>query len=874
MSQFSPHEQLRIRHKHSNGAVQCGELTRIHTMASQFIAVLLLGFLSPVLSTSTDACFTDIHLTGAMINITSPGFPSSYGPNISCSWRIHASSPEYLVGINYFQSLDYTYLCDRDILSFYDGPDNSSDLLLELCDSRASLGSILSDGPTMYIQFTTGAATNGLFFLLNVTDVERCDGNLTATSEEGNFTSLSLIHTTFANQKCTWIITTENENDTVKVTIKGNDTVNVTNKDQLWHLSTRCKHDMVRVYDGNTTEAAQFIGELCSTVNTTYYSSGNTLSVVFEKLTSKGVQLQYTATTESDCNRTYYISGPYNNPVYIQSPGYPDSYDSDLECVIVIIDLGYIPNLKLHVVNADIEGDYPQCDNDSVTVFGGDQGTYHHIGEFCGNSSVSPVGPYYSNGRTMKLVFKSDSHTSGAGFQAIVSHSYREVVPYQSRNCGPRYITATTNPESINSPGYPVLSPSNADCIWVIKASDPKMMVRIDVLDSNIRSQYFLYQMFCDRSRVTVHDGPSIFNTTLLSWCGRSRPILQSSGPTITVQYHAQDVNNVNGFKFKYFATNETGTCGGTVNITTDKETNLTVPYGPYRDCIWTIHAPSTTNIQVTTNAVSWYTSSSCSANYLQIYDGNYDNSTSTTHGKWCDYVNADFISSGNVMTVRFYSSAINRGLQMNLKAGHFSASLKKSLSASYLTGYITSPNYPFDYPSNVESTWKIDAGSGYHVYIDVVVSRLEYSDGCQNDFMEAFDGGDANALSLGRWCGSSVPTKTSSSSLMFLKFKSNSHKVDKGFKISYSAEMDPIDFSTPTSNVRVRAIVGASIGSVSLLFTIIGAICRLCARSSADSRQPAASSNTGQRPMDAIIPPATYSSPSTFKMEHTSTTF
>lgn len=42
---------------------------------------------------------------------------------------------------------------------------------------------------------------------------------------------------------------------------------------------------------------------------------------------------------------------------------------------------------------------------------------------------------------------------------------------------------------------------------------------------------------------------------------------------------------------------------------------------------------------------------------------------------------------------------------------------------------------------SNIESTWKIDAGEGHHVEIVVIYSRLESSYGCQNDYMEAFDG-------------------------------------------------------------------------------------------------------------------------------------
>ncbi|XP_046548855.1 cubilin-like isoform X2 [Haliotis rubra] len=838
------------------------ELTRIHTMASQITAFLLLGILSPVLSNYTDRCFTDIHLSGVMETVTSPGFPTSYSSYVACLWRIHASSPEHLVGINYYASLEKSIYCRTGILSFYD--DSSSKMLLRLCGSIPKIGSIISNGPTMDVHLLTGPATGGMGFLLNVTDVERCDGNLTATSEEGNLTSLDLTHSYFSNQKCTWIITAQNENETVKVT-------NIFTKEgEFGDFSTQCNHDVVRVYDGNTTEAGQLPGELCSTVGRTYYSSGNTLSVVFEKLTSEGVQLQYTAIPESDCNRTYYVG---NDPVYIQSPGYPDTYGSDLKCVIFIFDLMDTPNLKLDVVNADIEGDYPQCDNDSVTVFGWNYGSYHPIGKFCGNSSISPVGPYYSNGRNLKLVFKSNSDTSGAGFQVVVSHTTRQVVPDQSENCGRRYLTATAYPEFLSSPGYPVLSPSNADCIWIIKASDPNMTVRIDVIDSDIPNDPIFIRQ-CGQNLGLLYDGPSMFDKFLLSWCGKTLPSLQSTGPDITVRFRARDAHNMTGIKVKYFATNEPWSCGGAVDITTDRERTLTASYEGCisKDCLWTIHAPTNTTIKVNVDAIIYFTSSSCNVNYLEIYDGNYDNGTSTTHGKWCGDSNADFISSGNVITARFqFNVSVGGMLTMILKAGHFNASRKTSLSASRSYKYFTSPNYPFSYPSNFESTWTIEGDEGYHVGIGVVFSSLEKSDGCQRDYMEAFDGADSSAPSLGRWCGSSEPRIMASSSVMFLKFKSNSHTVDRGFRILYAKYRYNTELPDTTSTGRQGVIIGSSVGGVCLLLIIVGAICGIVWRTSAIKRQPDASNKAwtmSQRPEDAIIPAATFSSPETFNLE------
>ncbi|XP_067664506.1 cubilin-like isoform X2 [Haliotis asinina] len=835
----------------------------IHTTVSRITVVLLLGILSPVLS--TDECFKDIHLSSVMETVTSPGYPTSYSSHVACVWRIHASSPEHLVGINYYASLEKSYYCRTGILSFYDGPDSSSKMLLRLCGSVPKTGSIISNGPTMYINLLTGPATGGMGFLLNVTDVERCDGNLTATSQEENITSADLTTSYYSNQKCTWIIKAQNENDTVKVT-------NIFSKEgDLGEISSECHHDVVRVYDGNTTEGAPFPGELCSTVDGTYYSSGNTLSVVFEKLTSEGVQLKYTTVKESNCNRTYYVG---DDPVYIHSPGYPESYDSNLKCVIFIVDTMATPNLRLDVVHADIGGVYPQCEGDSVSLYGGNNGPNYPVGKFCGNSSVSPVGPYYSDGRTMKLVFKSNSNTSGAGFQVVVSHSTRRVVPDQSENCGPRFITASTHPKFLSSPGYPVLSSSNADCVWIIKASDRNMTVRIDVIDSDIPYDP-VFDRHCGRNLGLIYDGPSMFDKFLLSWCGKTLPSLQSTGPDITVRFVALDAHNVSGIKLKYFATNEPWFCGGAVHLTTERERTLTASFESHilQDCLWTIHAPTNTTIQVHVGGIKYLSSSSCNVSYLEIYDGNYDNSTSTTHGRSCGYTDADFISSGNVITARFHFNVSSYGtLRMVLKAGHFSASRKTTLLAGRFYEYFESPNYPFNYPSNFESTWTIVGDEGYHVGIGVVFSSLEKSDGCQNDYMEAFDGADSSAPSLARWCGSSQPRIMASSSVMFVKFKSNSHTVDKGFRILYSKYRYNPELQDPTSTDHEGQgiIIGASVGGVCLLLIIVGVICGIVWRSSPIKREPDTSNkawNMDHRPEDVFTPP-TFSSQEKFNLE------
>ncbi|XP_046553787.1 bone morphogenetic protein 1-like [Haliotis rubra] len=778
------------------------------------IAVFL-GTLSSLHAASTDRCFQEITLTGDTVNITSPGYPKPYGANLTCGWKIHTLTPDRRVGIHiaYF-SLHSSKNCTYDSLSFYNGPDKSNGSMFTFCGRRATPSSFLSSSNSMYIEFISDSFWNAVGFLINIIDVERCGGTLTATSQPQNLTSPGYPYTYFNNLHCTWIIKAENETDTVGLTIRHSDIEKDT------YGANVCSYDALYVYNGNTTEADQYLGQSCSNQKPRYQSSKNSLVVQFITdvgTTKQGFRLQYTARKVGDCNNTYPV---YSTPVIILSPGYPDSYESNLECFITLADVSQSTprNLKVDIFDSELDGAYPNCENDSVTLYQGQRGS--RIGEFCGDSSTTPVGPYYSNGMIMKMVFKTNGDASGRGFRLRASHSTRGV---QSGDCGSQFLHATTNRQFLQSPGYPVRYPNNEDCRWTITASTPNMMVRIEVIDSDIESYDRLY-LTCRYDHVTAYDGPSIFNDTLSSWCGPSRPTFQSTGSAVTIHFHTDASTAKRGFKLAYFETNERYHCGGALNITTTDYTTITSPNypGPYpnnQECSWTIHAATNTNIEAKVRNALFESTSQCTYDFLEIYDG--VRTSSSSAGRFCGDDDTDYISSGHIITVRFHSDSgtRNKGFQMQLKAGHFRVSETEERSASYSNEYIYSPNYPFTYPSNAEVGWKITADEDYIVKIDVMESSLGKSFGCVSDYVEAFDGPDSNAPSLGRWCGKSEPVKRSSGQVMFLKFKSDSSGVDLGFKIQYTNEYS---YHSRDLDTDVGAIVGGTLGGLFLLLLII----------------------------------------------------
>lgn len=105
------------------------------------------------------------------------------------------------------------------------------------------------------------------------------------------------------------------------------------------------------------------------------------------------------------------------------------------------------------------------------------------------------------------------------------------------------------------------------------------------------------------------------------------------------------------------------------------------------------------------------------------------------------------------------------------------------SLSA----GTFRSPSYPSYYPTNMVCTWKITAPAGKRIKISFNYFRLESGICSSNDFLEVRDGSSSTSIRKGTYCGSYVPTITSSGQYLWIRFRSDSLIGYKGFEARYS---------------------------------------------------------------------------------------
>ncbi|XP_033754730.1 uncharacterized protein LOC117337738 [Pecten maximus] len=99
------------------------------------------------------------------------------------------------------------------------------------------------------------------------------------------------------------------------------------------------------------------------------------------------------------------------------------------------------------------------------------------------------------------------------------------------------------------------------------------------------------------------------------------------------------------------------------------------------------------------------------------------------------------------------------------------------------------SPNYPEEYPNDIECTQYLEAQPGYRIHVDFRGSfSVEKSEKCKYDFLEFRDGPFSYSPLIGKYCGKEFPPLIRSTTrFIWIRFKSDKNLGDKGFKAIYS---------------------------------------------------------------------------------------
>ncbi|XP_035675034.1 tolloid-like protein 1 isoform X1 [Branchiostoma floridae] len=119
------------------------EMAELSLECPFFLRLLVfIGLLGRILGQQTDPCSDETRpmvMTGYTGSFSSPNYPLVYPVRVTCSWRVMSARPGrqlWLVFDDLFNIEEYTD-CNYDYLKIYDGPNDSSPLVKNLCGESA-----------------------------------------------------------------------------------------------------------------------------------------------------------------------------------------------------------------------------------------------------------------------------------------------------------------------------------------------------------------------------------------------------------------------------------------------------------------------------------------------------------------------------------------------------------------------------------------------------------------------------------------------------------------------------------------------------------------------------------------------------------------
>ncbi|XP_034615478.1 CUB and sushi domain-containing protein 3 [Trachemys scripta elegans] len=214
----------------------------------------------------------------------------------------------------------------------------------------------------------------------------------------------------------------------------------------------------------------------------------------------------------------------------ILSPGYPEPYDNNLNCVWKIT----VPEgagIQVQVVNFATEHNW-----DSLDFYDGADNNAPRLGSYSG-TTIPPLLNSTSN--NLYLNFQSDISVSAAGFHLeYTGNCFIVLCPANEMRLDSTGV--------ILSPGYPDSYPNLQMCAWTITVEK----------GYNISMFFEFFQTEKEFDILEVFDGPNSHSPLLISLSGdfSSSLNISSNGHEVFLRWSADHGTNKRGFRIRYIA--------------------------------------------------------------------------------------------------------------------------------------------------------------------------------------------------------------------------------------------------------------------------------------------------------------------------------
>ncbi|XP_064410135.1 cubilin [Latimeria chalumnae] len=718
----------------------------------------------------TEACGAYIIADDIGGVVSSPLYPATYRPNQNCSWIIRAKEPFNHVTVSFadFDIENKNGNCTTDSVEILDGDNYGAPSVGRYCGNTLP-HPFTSFSNALVINFVSDSSSSARGFRATYAASSSACGGV-YYMETGAFTSPNYPDPYPPNIECVWNL----------VSSPGSQVLLSFIAFQLQN-SQNCASDYLEIHEGTPT--GQLVGRYCGNNLPVNYTSISG-HILWVKLVSDG------SGSRSGFRATF--SHFYGNEItgtsgQIASPLWPRNYPHNADYHwTIIVDAGYIVHAR--ILEFDIV-DLNNCYSDKLKIYDGPNVHSRLIGIYCG---LVPPPPISASGSSMTIQFLSDNTVSGKGFLLdwyAVDNSMQPNPTVQPGACGGFIITGDS-PSFLFSPGWPNSYVDNIDCMWVIRA--PESTVEFNILALDIE-----FHNSCSCDKIVIRDGDSTLAPVLATACGRETPgPVRSTGETMLIRFTSDSSNNGGGFNATYHKS-----CGGYFHVNRGLITspNYPQPYTPNLNCTWHVVVTSGFTIAVHFEQpfeILGYGTSCDSGDYLELRNGRDASSPplapSGGNGRYCGSSTPSTMhTTDNDLFIRLISDGSNesQGFKLRYEALSLACGGNIYVTNSNPTGHISSPNYPNNYPHNIDCIWIIIVPNGEAVRVDFEDRfYIERTSSCNYDYLELRDGANSDAPLIVKLCGSDHPsTQRSTGTVMYLRFRTDLSVTHVGFKLKYS---------------------------------------------------------------------------------------
>lgn len=193
-------------------------------------------------------------------------------------------------------------------------------------------------------------------------------------------------------------------------------------------------------------------------------------------------------------------------------------------------------------------------------------------------------------------------------------------------------------------------------------------------------------------------------------FCGTDiPPPFKSMGNQLYFKFYSDSSRNGAGFELEWDGSSMG--CGG---ITTAVKGSIISPnyplsYAHNAQCEWRISVNEGSSIQIVFSDLDLEENAECKYDYLEIFDGS--DASSRSFGKLCGEHPMHIETTSNHALIRMNTDDSHAGRGFHLK---YSTNCNRTIEADM--GTIESPNFPLDYPNNIDCAWTIKVPLGNKV--------------------------------------------------------------------------------------------------------------------------------------------------------------